>query len=98
MPIHRCCVPVCTYATEEVCDNVAAAMLTLHNNTHAPAAATPPPVHQHKPKAHQLDRPRIASGSTEKTWNTFHARWTIFKDGHNLTAADKNHHLFQCCD
>ncbi len=103
MPVYKCCVPLCTFETEDWPDNVAAASLILHNNVHAQAAAaaaapTPAPAQNNKKKPPQLDRPRIASGSTEETWNTFSARWTMFKDGHDLTNAEKNQHLFQCCD
>ena len=95
MPVYNCPVPNCTFATEDVADAVAAALLVLHNNAHT--TRTPAPAH-HKKKAPQLDRPRIASGSTEETWNTFSTRWTMFKNGHELTDMEKVQHLFQCCD
>ncbi len=95
MPVYNCPVPNCTFATEDVADAVAAVFLILHNNFHK--GPTPAPV-QHRKKVPQLDRPRIAGGSTEETWNTFSARWTMFKNGHELTDVEKVQHLFQCCD
>ena len=43
-------------------------------------------------------RPKISTGSSEETWNTFNTRWTMFKRGIALTAINTVQQLFQCCD
>ncbi len=69
----------CPFKTDDVDASVAAVMLTIHNNVHI---ANPTPgtsdvvARQRAPK---LERPKISTGSSEETWNTFLKRWTMFK-------------------
>jgi len=43
-------------------------------------------------------RPNITKGSTEENWNSFIARWGIFKRGTALAATEICQQLFICCD
>eukprot|EP00111_Clytia_hemisphaerica_P011054 TCONS_00032366-protein len=94
MPSYACPIAGCDYNTDDVAPEVAASLLTVHNNAHVGAAAP----HNAKQKAPKLLRPSISSESTEETWNAFKARWTLFKRGTQLTPQDVTQQLFQCCD
>ena len=97
MPVYRCVLPGCTFATEDVADGIAAAYLMLHNNEHTNAAQrTAPAVNKQKPP--KIDRPRISSGSSEETWNIFTTRWGMFKRGTTLSADETVQQLFECCE
>ena len=63
--------------TEDVDAAIAAALLVIHNNVHVStpinaSAAT-------RQRAPKIERPRISTGSSEETWNTFTTRWSMFK-------------------
>ena len=95
MTIFNCPIPTCDYATDDVDNGVAVAMLTIHNNIHVqPAAPATGPNRQ----APRFERPKVSRGSSEETWNAFVTRWNMFKRGTNLTPADTVKHLFECCD
>jgi len=95
MPSIDCPIASCSYSTGDVEPAIAAALLTVHNNVHigaaAPAAAT-------KQKAPKLTRPTISGGSSEEIWNSFQARWNLFRNGTQLTPNEVTQQLFQCCD
>jgi len=93
MPIIDCPIDGCTYATTDVEAAVVAALLMVHNNVHtgtAPATT--------KQKALKIDRPCISKGSSEEIWNSFCARWQLFKQGTALTPAETVRQLFGCCN
>ena len=97
MPAIACPYPACIFVTDDVDAVVAAALLTIHNNTHANAgsAATLADTRQKAPK---IDRPSVTQGCTEENWNAFLARWNMFKRGTRLTAGETVQQLFQCCE
>ena len=98
MPEIGCPIDGCTYTTGDVDAAIAAALLVIHNNAHVStsnASGAPAATRQ---KAPQIERPKISGGSSEETWNAFLQRWSMFKTGTDLSAAEKVQHLFQCCD
>ena len=97
MPAIGCPYPDCAFVTDDVDAVVAAALLTIHNNTHVNTgnAAAPADTRQKAPK---IDRPTVTHGSTEEAWNAFLARWDMFKRGTRLTVGETIQQLFQCCD
>ena len=96
MPVIQCPIAECTYSTQDVDAAVAAALLVIHNNVHisAPNNATAA-TRQRAPK---IERPRISSGTSEESWNTFKTRWAMFKRNTGITGADAVQHLFHCCE
>ena len=94
MPVVLCPIDGCDYRTDDVDPGLAAALLTVHNNAHvnapAPARAT-----QRAPK---IQRPSVSRSSTEETWNSFLARWRLFKRGTGLRPNEACQQLFECCD
>ena len=95
MPEYECPLNGCDYKTPDVADSIAAQLLQLHNNAHAPANQPPAVVRQKPPK---IDRPKISKGCSEEYWRAFDTRWKLFKDGTQLTAEETNRQLFQCCE
>ena len=99
MPIFKCPMEGCPYKTDDVDANVAAVMLTIHNNVHMksnPNQGTSDAVTRQR--APKIERPRISAGSSEETWNTFSTRWTMFKRSTAITGAECVEQLFHCCD
>ena len=77
MPVFQCPIEGCAFQTDDVDTAVAAVLLTIHNNVHlsTPVASNAGSHH----RAPKLERPKISSGSSEETWNTFSTRWSMFK-------------------
>ena len=73
MPAIGCPYPDCTFVTDDVDPVVAAALLTIHNNTHVNTGHTAAPADTRQ-KAPKIDRPTVTQGSTEENWNAFLAR------------------------
>ena len=98
MPIFKCPMEGCEFKTDDVEGSVAAVMLTIHNNVHIaqPTPGTSDVVTRHR--APKLERPKISTGSSEETWNTFVKRWTMFQRSTGLTGAESVEQLFHCCD
>ena len=51
-----------------------------------------------KQKAPKLTKSTISGGSSDETWNVFHAHWSLFKNGTQLKLNETTSYLFQCCD
>ena len=96
MPVIRCPIADCEYATDDVEPAIAAALLVIHNNVHV--STTPAATTNNQQRAPKIERPRISSGSSEETWNSFTTRWSMFIRGTTLTVDERVQHLFQCCD
>ena len=96
MPVIRCPIADCEYATDDVEPAIAAALLVIHNNVYV--STTPAATTNNQQRAPKIERPRISSGSSEETWNSFTTHWSMFTRGTTLTADERVQHLFQCCD
>ena len=91
-----CSYPGCTYQTGEIADiNLLIEVLKIHAVSHSANGQGGRAARQKAPK---IERPKISSGSSEETWNSFLARWSMFKRGTTLTADETAQQLFQCCD
>ena len=97
MPVIQCPIPDGNYATNDVDPAIAAVLLTVHNNVHVTRSASAGVVST-KQRAPKLSRPVINKGSSEEIWNTFIARWDMFKRATELSNAEICQQLFQCCD
>jgi len=74
-------------------EGVASALLTVHNNVHVNTSS--PAVKQKAPK---IQRHSISRGSTKETWNSFCARWNMFRQGTALNLTEVCQQLFSCYD
>jgi len=79
MPVARCPVPGCTYATENVDAIIVAALLNAHTVTHTtvPAAA----------RVQKVTRPTVSSAGTSEEWSYFTTRWA--EAGESITEDEK---------
>ena len=95
MVVIECSVPDCTFATEDVSEALAIALITNHNVAHrVPAPTAPPaPTATSGPK---LERPKVNIGVTLEEWNVFTRRWEVFKSGSGISNASAPSQLFQC--
>ena len=95
MVVIECSVPDCTFATEDVSEALAIALITNHNIAHrVPAPTAPPaPTATSGPK---LERPKVNIGVTLEEWNVFTRRWEVFKSGSGINNASAPSQLFQC--
>ena len=95
MVVVECSVPDCTFATEDVSETLAIALITNHDLAHrVPAPTAPPaPTTTNGPK---LERPKVNIGVTIEEWNVFTRRWEVFKSGSGINDASAPSQLFQC--
>ena len=63
MPVIRCPIADCEYATDDVEPAIAAALLVIHNNVHV--STTPAATTNNQQRAPKIERPRKSSGSSE---------------------------------
>ena len=93
MPVFRCPVNSCTYATDDVDANVAVAFLNLHATDHAAPSqpSTRLPVEKVK-------RPTISTAGTSEDWTYFISRWSDYKEATKVTGRDAVVQLMECCD
>ena len=95
-----CTAGECTYKTPALPYEYAFQQMATHrSDLHTTATtASVTPNQSSKQKAPELGRPKIARGASEETWNTFVARWTMWKRGTVLDAVGRVQHLFECYD
>ena len=98
MVVIKCSVPDCTFATADVSEPLAIALLTNHNLAHqnpAPAVVNdaPTPATTRGPK---LERPKVDVGVTVEEWNVFRRRWEVFRSGSGIDESSAPSQLFQC--
>ena len=95
MPDIKCPITSCGYATGEVTDAIAVALLNIHAMTHtatAPAAAAAPSC----AKGPKLERPKIALEASNEDWNAFRRRWDAFRKGTGIDNATASGQLLEC--
>jgi len=92
MVVIQCPIPGCGYATPEVSESIAIALLTTHTTQHT----APAPVASEISKGPRLDRPKVEMGVTPEEWNIFTRRWDAFVHGSGLNADNCSSQLFQC--
>ena len=95
MVVVKCSVPDCEFASDDVSEALAIALLSNHalahqlpstNGTRVSAPSTGP----------KLERPKVDVGITDEEWNVFIRRWNVFKDGSLIDDASAPAQLFQC--
>ena len=92
MVVVKC--PTCEFRTEDHEPVIAAALLTVHGQSHAGAQALP----AGQGPGPKLDRPSISAGSSTEDWNHFERNWENYKTVCKVTAAQVNTVLVECCE
>ena len=95
MLVFQCLIEDSASQTDDVESAVATVLLTIHNNVHL---STPvlfnAGSHHGAPK---LERPKISTDSSEKIWNNFSTRWSMFKRSTGLSNTESSKKLCYCC-
>ena len=95
MPNIQCPVEDCQYATGDVDNAVAAALLMAHTAGSHSANSFERPRRSRPPK---VDRPQLKDNISEETWNAFTYSWDIFVRANDVDDADQTVQLYSCCD
>ncbi|CAB4041678.1 Hypothetical predicted protein, partial [Paramuricea clavata] len=97
MPKHKCPFPECTYKTEDISDELAVVMITIHNtgahtNTPAPTQLT------QACKVERVKRPNVCAGGSSEEWSYFITRWQEYAEATKIQGKEKVIQLLECCD
>ncbi|CAB4033724.1 Transposon Ty3-I Gag-Pol poly [Paramuricea clavata] len=97
MPKHKCPFPKCTYETEDISDELAVVMITIHNtgahtNTPAPTQLT------QTCKVERVKRPNVCAGGSSEEWSYFITRWQEYAEATKIQGKEKVIQLLECCD
>ena len=94
MAKHQCPFPNCTYATNDITDELAAVMLKIHaEGTHLASASSQKPA-----RVESVRRPVISAGGTNEEWAYFQTRWDDYKAATQITGIDIIIQLLECCE
>ena len=97
MPKHKCPFPECVYETEDVGDELAAVLISVH----AKGAHTSPPADGTSSQTARIEkvrRPTISSAGTSDEWSYFMTRWTDYAEATKVQGKDKVIQLLECCE
>ena len=97
MSKHRCPYPECEYETEDVKDELAAVLLTVHSNgTHVQTSSQPSI--QATTKVDKERRPTISSARSSEEWSYLLTRWKDYAEATKLKGKDMVIQLLECCE
>uniref|UniRef100_A0A1A8U7Y8 Uncharacterized protein n=1 Tax=Nothobranchius furzeri TaxID=105023 RepID=A0A1A8U7Y8_NOTFU len=96
MVVVRCSVPACTFATDDVSEALAVALLANHGLAHQSWTEPAAPVRAPGLPGPAQDRPRVDVGMSIEEWNVFTCRWNLFRAGSGIGDAQAPFQLFQC--
>ncbi|XP_070398540.1 uncharacterized protein [Nothobranchius furzeri] len=86
----------CTFATDDVSEALAVALLANHGLAHQSWTEPAAPVRAPGLPGPALDRPRVDIGMSIEEWNVFTCRWNLFRAGSGIGDAQAPFQLFQC--
>ena len=97
MPKYRCPYPECKNETEDVKDELAAVLLTVHSNgTHVQTSGQPA-TQATTAKVEKVRRPTISSAGSGEEWSYFLTRWKDYAEATKLEGKDMVIQLLECC-
>ena len=97
MPKQRCPYLECEYETEDVKDEIAAVLLTIHSND-TQVQTTSQPATQATAKVEKVRRPTISSAGSSEEWSYFPTRWKDYAKETKLKGKDMVIQLLECCE
>ena len=98
MPKHRCPYPECEYETEDVNDELAAVLLTVHSNGTHVQTTSQPATQATTAKVEKVRRPTISSAGSSEEWSYFLTRWKDYVEATKLKGKDMVIQLLECCE
>ena len=96
MPSLQCPLTNCDEQVENADRELADALLNAHIATHT--MDTRRSQGSGPDKSEKLTRPKITQGILMESWNSFLARWKLYKTGTGLSEAECGLQLIYCCD
>ena len=96
MPKYQCPFPECTYETDDVKDELAAVLLSVHStgtHTDSPASAAPAAA-----RVEKVRRPTVSAAGSSEEWSYFLTRWQDYVEATKVTGKDRVVQLLECCD
>ena len=97
MPKYRCPYLECKYETEDVKDELAAVLLTVHSTgTHM--KTTSQPATQPTARVKKVWRPTISSAGSSEEWSYFLTCWKDYAEVTKLKGKDSVIQLLECCE
>ena len=87
----KCPLPGCNFSTGEV-PEVAVALLNTHALLHSGSSGATAA----RGQGPKLERPRVECGISIEEWNIFQRRWTVFRNGSDISDSHVSTQLFQC--
>ena len=94
----KCQIGGCTFIASHDDKDIMLALFGSHQKNHeyqANVAAAPPRNDGYR--APKSERPKIAAGGSEESWNTFVTRWNNYKRTSGVTGVVVTGELFECC-
>ena len=96
MPKHRCPFPECENETDDVTDDLAAVLISVHSKgAHSPGQAHTGSAHA---KVEKVKRPTVSSAGTSEEWSYFKTRWSDYVEATHIQGKEKVIQLLECCD
>ena len=97
MPTHKCPFTDCDFETDDVSDQLAATLLSIHaSGDHAPGSASAST--SSKVKVEAVRRPTISSAGSSEEWSYFLTRWTDYTSATKVAGTDRIIQLLECCN
>ena len=94
MPKHKCPFPDCTFETEDISNELAVLMLTIHNNGTHNIETNP----ARMCKVEKVKRPTICAGGSSAEWSYFTTRWQEYAEATKIQGKENVIQLLECCD
>ena len=87
MPKYQCPFPECTYETENVKDELAAVLLSVHSTgIHTASLASAAPA---AAKVVKVRRPTVSAVGSSEEWSYFLTRWQDYVEATKVTGKDR---------
>ena len=98
MPKYKCPFPACDYETEDVTDDLAAVLISVHSKGAHSTAPTTTATPNWTAKIEKVRRPTISSAGSSEEWSYFLTRWQDYVEATKVEGKDKVIQLLECCD
>ena len=93
----RCEVESCNFEAASDDKDIMLAQYVSHQRNHETGRMTPMN-RAETSRAAKAERPKIGSGSSEESWNTFLSRWSNYKRTAAIPESLAAGELFECCE
>jgi hypothetical protein len=98
MPKYKCPFPACDYETEDVTDDLAAVLISVHSKGAHSTAPTTTATPNWTAKIEKVRRPTVSSAGSSEEWSYFLTRWQDYVEATKVEGKDKVIQLLECCD